>query len=539
MNHLTELQFSMLADDALDSAIDDVSELKLHITECVQCRARLSVFEDDGRLVRSAFAVEAVSEIPVAPKFKKPLGFREFAFVNLMTGVLFWLAQFSWKTIFGEVVMDGFSWLTSLVVPDVYDVVVPTLLYLTFEGTAMFETYSEFIVTALAAIAIFWIALVARKSMMMSFSVLLSVLVLSAPQEAQAFQHHKGNLVIDRNETINDTLFFTGDSLSVDGDINGDLVAFGKNIVINGKIDGNLIVAAKSITVSGEVTGTIMNAGESIELAGLIVGGDFWGAGQSVRVNQDSSVAGNAILAGERTSVAGSVGRDLVTAAETAELSGQVSEDFVAYAEKIQLLGKASVKGDVTIHSQSEESLQQSSGATIGGDVIFKHANFEGKSRNRYATIEFYVRQLIRLVAAIVVGFGLFSLFPRMQSMSLEGGVSGIATGGIGLVGLVSTPVIALILAITVIGLPLAFFGIFMWLTALYLAKISVAWIIGSMLLNDEEEDQSIFKTVAVGLIIVIVAVNLPFVGGIISLILTAVGFGILLQWMRRSYQNA
>jgi cytoskeletal protein CcmA (bactofilin family) len=538
MSHLTELQFSMLADDAIDSDVEDAAELMLHITECDQCRARLNVYQDDSRLIRSVFAIDAVNEIPVAPKFKKPLGFREFAFVNLMTGVLFWVAQFSWKTIFGEVVVDGFSWLTSLVVPDVYDVVVSTVLYLTFEGTAMFETYSEFIVIGLAAITIFWIAAFARKSMVMSFSVLLSVLVLSAPQEVHAFQHQKGDLVIGPEETINDTLLFTGDSLTVDGDINGDLVAFGKRIVINGKIDGNLIVAAQSITVAGEVTGTIMNAAESIDLAGLLVGGDFWAAGQSVRMNQDSRVDGNAILAGELVSVAGYVGRDLVTAAETAELSGEVNEDVMAYVEKIQLLGNASVKGDMTIHAMSEESLQQSSGATVGGVVNFEHHDYEGKPRNRYATIEFYFRQLVRLVAAFIVGYGLFSLFPRMQRVSLEGGAAGLATGGVGLVGLVSMPVIAVILAVTVIGLPIAFLGVFMWITAFYLAKILVAWIIGSMLLDDSEEDRGILATLAVGLIIVIVAINLPFVGGVISFIFTALGFGMLLQWLRRSYQN-
>lgn len=537
MKHLTELQLSMLADNALDG-VDDAATLKSHIAECDQCRSRLSVYEDDSRLVRSALSSEVMNEVPVAPKFKKPLGFREFAFANLMTGVLFWLAQFSWKTIFGEVVMDGFSWLTSLVVPDVYDVVVSTVLYLTFEGTAMFETYSEFIVIGLAAITIFWIASLARKSMVMSLSVLVSVLVLSAPQEAYAFQHHKGDFVIGAEETINDTLLFTGESLSVDGDINGDLVAFGKRIVINGKIDGNLIVAAQSIMVTGEVTGTIMNAAESIDLADLIVGGDFWAAGQSVRMNQDSRVTGNAILAGELISVAGYVGRDLVTAAETAELSGEVNEDVVAYVEKIQLLGNASVKGDMTIHARSEESLHQSSGANVGGAVNFEHNDYEGKPRNRYATIGFYFRQLVQLIAAFIVGYGLFSLFPRMQNLSLEGGASGFATGGIGLVGLVSAPVIAVILAVTVIGLPVAFLSVFMWITALYLAKILVAWVIGSMLLDDSAEDRGVIATLAVGLIIVIVAINLPFVGGVISFVLTALGFGMLLQWLRRSYQN-
>lgn len=532
MNHLSELQLSMLIDGALTDADTDV--VNRHIEDCEQCRAQLAIYDDDKRMIRSALCLDQPEIVPVfkMPAFKTPLGFREFALANLATGLLFWLVQFSWKTVFGEVAMSGFSWLTSMVVPDVYDLGVSITLFLTLEGTAMFDTYSGFIVAGIVACTAVWAALYFRKSRLISFSVLLTVIVVGMPQEANAVERQSGDFVLGSEETIKDTLVFIGETLSVDGNIEGDLIALGSRIVINGDVKGNLVVMGESVTVSGEITGTTINVGQSIELAGAIIQGDFWGAGRSVRLNKEARVSGNAIMAGETTSVAGHIGRDFVTAAETADFSGQVGEDVMAFGPKLLLLGDAVIRGDLTVHSHGEDSLQQSSGATIGGDVIFNTREYDGKSRNRYATAGFYGGQFLRLVAAFIVGYILFVLFPRMREVSLSSGIDGLTTAGVGLLALVSAPVILLLLALTVVGLPLTMLGMFIWLAVLYLAKILVAWLIGVMLIADKDDERSVAATVLAGIAIVIVMINLPFVGGFFNLVLTVIGFGMMTQWV-------
>jgi hypothetical protein len=119
-------------------------------------------------------------------------------------------------------------------------------------------------------------------------------------------------------------------------------------------------------------------------------------------------------------------------------------------------------------------------------------------------------------------------LVPGLGRLSVGGGVEGIKSAGIGLVALVSTPIIALLLAITLVGLLIALFSVFAWLLVLYIAKIAIAANIGQAVFGDSDRANSSFAVLAVG----IAKVNLPFVGGIISFVLTIVGIGLIVQYV-------
>jgi cytoskeletal protein CcmA (bactofilin family) len=540
MTHLTDLQCSMYVDGALTS--EESSVLDDHVAGCTTCQARLSVFREDKGFITIAMTneFEVVPQLEL-PKFKKPVGLREFAVANLLTGLLFWLAQFSSKAIFGEIVVDGFSWLTSIFVPDVYDLALTTTLYFTNEGTVMIEAYSGFIVAAILAVAATWLLLyVVKSKQALSFCLLTVVLGsgLALPQEASAIEHRRGSVVIPSGEIVNDTLLFTGESIVVDGIVTGDLVVFSKRVVVTGKVNGNLIAFAESLSISGEVSGTTINAGKSVELTDANLGGDFWGAGESIQISRETRIVGNAVLAADQASVQGEVGKDLTTAAETVELRGKVGEDMVAYGSSIKLLGDAGVVGDLTIHSEGEDSLSRSSESTVGGSIQFEHHDSDGRSKNRYATFQFYGFQVLKLAAAFIIGYGLFMLFPTVRSVSLDGGVTGFVTAGVGLVTLVSLPVILVLVAITVVGLPVTFFGFATWFLGLYLAKIMVAWLIGSRLFSDSDGERGVALPLITGLAIVSVAINIPFIGGVISFVMTIVGIGMLVQWLMANYSR-
>lgn len=123
-------------------------------------------------------------------------------------------------------------------------------------------------------------------------------------------------------------------------------------------------------------------------------------------------------------------------------------------------------------------------------------------------------------------------MVPGLGRLSVGGGVEGIKSAGIGLVALVSTPIIALLLAITLVGLLIALFSVFAWLLVLYIAKIAIAANIGQAVFGDSDRANSSFAVLAVGLAVVIAKVNLPFVGGIISFVLTIVGIGLIVQYV-------
>lgn len=541
MNHLTDLQFSMYVDGALPS--DDANDCLTHIGECSICQAKLAIFEQDQQVISAALLIGSTDPVPkmAPPKFKNPVGLREFAVANVVTGLLFWLAQFSSKAIFGEIVVDGFAWLTSFFVPDFYDLTVTTILFFTNEGITMIETYSGYIIATIVALASTWLLVSVYKSKRGLSFCLLTLLLgggMLMPEDAAAIEFRRDNLIVASTESINDTLLFAGESIVVDGNIEGDLIAFGRRVVVTGTIKGNLIAFAESLSISGEISGTTINAGNSVELTDVVLHGDFWGAGESVQISRDSRIAGNVTVAAQLASIQGSVGRDLTAGAEAVELRGRVGEDMVAYAKDIKLLGEASIVGDLTIHSSSEDGLSRSSASKVGGTVSFEHHDDQGRSRNKYATAKFYGFQVLRLAAAFIVAYGLFRLFPSVRTVSLNGGMSGFVTAGIGLVSVVSLPIILLIVGMTIVGLPITVFGFFTWLFGLYLAKIMVAWLIGDMLFNNSEGEEKVALPLLAGLAIVVVAINVPFIGGIVSFLFTVVGIGMLVQWIIARYSS-
>ena len=77
------------------------------------------------------------------------------------------------------------------------------------------------------------------------------------------------------------------------------------------------------------------------------------------------------------------------------------------------------------------------------------------------------------------------------------------------------------------------------WLTAWYLAKIVIAHLVGRSVLASRSDDPGLALALFVGLIIVTVAINLPFLGGVINLLATILGLGLMVQfWLHRRSSN-
>ena len=91
---------------------------------------------------------------------------------------------------------------------------------------------------------------------------------------------------------------------------------------------------------------------------------------------------------------------------------------------------------------------------------------------------------------------------------------------------------IAALVALTLIGIPIGIFGVLLWMVGLYLAKIVVGNFVGVRLLDSGGESPHFTVPLAVGLALVIIAVNLPLVGGVINFLLTILGLGLLVVYL-------
>ena len=268
------------------------------------------------------------------------------------------------------------------------------------------------------------------------------------------------------------------------------------------------------------------------------VGRDLYGFANEVNITSGANVAGNAIGFGESVDVDGRVGIDFKGFGNRVSVSGAVEGDVDGYAGTMTVLSTARVGGNVTGHVDSAGDLSVASGAAVGGSVNEQLVEREQR-RNRYETVGYYVSQVVRLGAMFLVGLLLFWVFPVLREASLPNAMAVLRSGGIGLAAAVTLPVAAVLACITIIGIPIGVLTFVLGAIGLYLSKIVISQIIGRAAFRSPQAPPHHAATLVVGLVIVIVVINLPFIGGIANFVLTLVGFGIIVSLVLARFNRA
>ena len=387
-----------------------------------------------------------------------------------------------------------------------------------------------------------WVAFVRRRRIRGSvvLAALLGIVGMQPmPSHALDIRHDEKSVIIPARETINDTLIVFGETVQIDGDVVGDVIAAGSRVSIRGRVGGQVVTAGESVTIDGEVGGSVLGAvSETLVVTSPRIAGNLYAAGSTIDVDRRAKIEQNAVMAGERLQLAGAVGRDVLAGAENVEVSGTIGGQLTAYAKEIALRAPAQITGNVNAHVSRADRLSVAPGAVIGGELkttlMASHEH-----TNEYLTGEFYVFQLLRFAAALLTGVIVLALVPGLQRVELDRGGDALLAGGVGLVTLVATPIIAVLTAITFIGLPIGLFGLLLWMVGVYLAKVVLAQFVGARLLKAGDEPRHYTVTLALGLALVIVVVNLPFIGGLLNFVLTILGLGVLVLFVWRFYRAA
>jgi cytoskeletal protein CcmA (bactofilin family) len=343
------------------------------------------------------------------------------------------------------------------------------------------------------------------------------------------------NVTLQANETVDDNLFAAGDTVTIDGTVNGDLIAFARSVTIHGTVKGNVITAASNIEVTGNVEGSIVAAGQNIQIDGK-VGRNSVGFGQSFIIGKDATIGADAAGFGNPIHMNGTVGHSFYAFGMT-DIAGSVGRNVSFQGGILSVLPSARIEGNLSSQVQRADMVHVDPAAKIGGKQTIE---LPKPGPNRYATFSFYFSQLLHVAAAFIAGFLLLLIVPSLRRLGFSDIISVLKSGGIGFLLVFATPIAALCVAITLIGMPVAFVGFMTWLLGLYLAKIVVANFIGRTLLASQgDRMSSVALGLLVGLVLIFVAINLPYVGGLIHFVLVLVGFGALAMNLYGSFQAA
>jgi hypothetical protein len=267
----------------------------------------------------------------------------------------------------------------------------------------------------------------------------------------------------------------------------------GNHIVISTPMPRDVIVAGREIEINQPVTGDILAAGWKVALsahaqddvriaAGEIhlnapIDGDLTIAGGDITLGPDTHVSGRSWITGRAVRVDGVVERQLRVAGETIVLAGEIRQPVEIVGEKLEIRSTARVLAPLTYKGPVEAQIEP--GAVINEPVTFNRIEAREARRARAfpaaSTLLFSIH--LFLAGLLVVMF-----LPRVETsvietLRAEPGKSLV----VGFVALVTVPVAAVLLVISVLGLPIGLALGGTYAVALFVSVVATALSVGAL----------------------------------------------------------
>ncbi len=371
------------------------------------------------------------------------------------------------------------------------------------------------------------------RSLMHGLVVGGALLVLALPSAAMASEVRSGtSAVVAPGETLDDDLFATGQTVTIAGRATGDVFATGGTVVVTGTIDGDLIAAAQQVVIDGTVNGDVRAAGAVVTVNGHVAH-SVTGLAQQVNVSSSGRVDGSVIAAGETISAFGPVGRGMTVGGGTVQLSGPVGGNVTTWAQTLSLGPSTRIGGNLEYYS--ERQVETPSG-TVAGNVKFHQVEREARQAPLLNGL-FDFGGLVWLIGSAILGALVIVLAPRASARAVElGRQQPVQTFGLGLLALCAVPLAAVLIGITLVGIPLAFA-----VAALYWLGLMLAWPALGLVVGTEVarwvrrgEPLPVLGLLAIGLIVLHLLTHVPVLGGLVAFLGITFGLGLIVQSFRR-----
>jgi anti-sigma factor RsiW/cytoskeletal protein CcmA (bactofilin family) len=505
------------ADDETPRA--ELQELEAHLAGCPDCRSLVLALREENRLL-----ARALDEIPDAGKQRSVA----LPGVTVGVGTLVAIAAglhvaSGWLAGLGREAPAGLVDERSFLLGLLFD----TVFYLLREGASMLESIVATVVVPGLIVLGGLLALSLRRGWPGGGLALCALLAAAAPSlalEVRGARSERDRVVVGAGEIVDDSLAVTGDVVAVDGTVTGNLFAAGHRVILRGTVKGDLMAVGERVEIDGTVEGNVFAGGGTLLVRGS-VRRSVHGAGNTVRIDSSGRVDGDIVGFAGTIDFDGRVGRDLVAFAGMTNVRGDVGRNASVRTRRLHLEAPARIGGNLVAHVRDAAALQVDEGAIVSGKT---ETRLLPKEKSRYTRAGFYVWKLIWLAAAFLVGLALHALLPGLFPARLPGSGALLRAAGLGFVVLVVVPAAALLLMLTLIGLPAGLLVLGLWLAGLYLAQILVATLVGrGFLQKADAPPASIAPVMLVGLVFVAVSVNLPYVGDLLRFVVLVLGLGL------------
>lgn len=365
--------------------------------------------------------------------------------------------------------------------------------------------------------------------------ILLTLLAVSAPDTLAAANPNFGeNITISKDEVINGPYFNAGNNVTISGTVEGDVYLAGGVVNVDGTINGDLFIGGGVITVTGKVSDDVRVGGGMVTIDGEI-GKNVTALGGTVTIGTNAQIGKSLIALGGNTLILGKVSGGAHLYSNEVVIGGTVEANTKITAEKITVAKTAILNGSLTYTAADDAEISEQ--AAIAGPVSKKSPEVKlpkVAAPARRATSVLFGFKTLSYFGLLLVGFVLLKAAPR-QTIAVAKliGKRPWKSLGWGFLGVTLTPALALLLALTVIGIPLAVvvFGIYALMIAL--SSLFTGLFVGQRVFDLINLKENRYLMLATGLLLLQLIFILPVAGFFARLLSLFFALGAMLVWQK------
>jgi len=381
-----------------------------------------------------------------------------------------------------------------------------------------------------------------RRGIVVVLTVALAVALSAIP--VLAFDGRAGdNVSVGPGEQVDGDLYLAGRSVSSAAVIDGDVFAGGQTVSIAGQVDGGLTAAGQTVLVSADVSRGVRVGGSTVDITGAI-GRDLLVACSTFVLNPEASVGGDLLIGAATAMLKGDIAGDISGGCEKLVIDCSVGGNVKVEVGTLEIRPGAVIQGNLQYTSAEQANIP--AGAVKGTVTYTERTETDqgprpGKEWGARGPLAFFAGLTWKVIAylmAFLTGLILILLAPwRMAGAATSIRTDTGPVAGYGAIALFVTPLAAIVVCATVVGLPLGIITLLLWGILLYLSQIPVSLFIGHAILGRNKPLESkgyMIGCLALGLLLLTLARAIPFVGFFVALATALFGLGAFVVTERR-----
>lgn len=517
MMHFDEMTGLLYLEGQLDAT--HAQHVAAHVETCAECRELLRALESEGVWLRESLTQDDES-IPA----------RVMESLSTARPPWGWIATLAfggagaytlWSTIIqpwsAQAAQAGFTQGNLL-----------TMLFFSsafWKGWDAMRSLMESSAVAILVMAVIWLLRrylrrATTLAVVMTAALCMMALGLAPSASASQTEHGNPNYTLPSDQEVKTDLIVFGDSIRIEGTVDGDLIAWSQYVIVNGHVKGDVLAFGQEIRINGTVDGNVRTWSQLLSISGA-VGRNVTSWSETTEVLEKGSVGGSLTAGLAKMDLEGKIQGDMLVGGANLSVNGLAGRDIQYRGDSLSIGPRGEVTGRIRYRGYKEAEIAQ--GAKLANQVEFTPL----KRGPNYTQARYYWHRLLLWGASFVFGIVLLLLAPVFFLDAANACNRFGLTSGLGILFLIATPIVAVLACCTIVGIGLGIATVLMYVIALYAAQVFVGCWLGEKLLGPSHGAPSAIGRMALGLVILRALGMLPYwIGAMVTSVVLVCGLG-------------